>query len=369
MEGIGRGRKSLNQWSQDISEHVSSKIQKGLARICQDSGLAKAACQVIEAVQLRQDLSDPPGWIGWLLPISTSPPPACHVPTLTPSPPDLLLGLMTLRPPRLRNPTIHPRSLQAATDLCSLLELRFLEDPPPSVPPHRQIRMQSSPGVHTPHQPGLTCLRTRTPHPLLEGVVPVLLHTTRSGATSGPQSHRPSIIQFGGVWHSADSHTPPLLCCQAQSGAGSVLIFSHLCQAPRCCRDSPAPFLPCSLPPLLPSSPAPFLPCSLPPLLPSSSAPRPGSGSATVSRGNWRTRLASTLLPGHGARERVLGHVLRISSCKHRLTIPGPIWKRSSHREQCDACHGLATWQALWHSGATGLPGLAEYGCLLATNK
>ena len=29
---------------------------------------------------------------------------------------------------------VHPRSLQAATDLSSLLELRFLEDPPPSVP-------------------------------------------------------------------------------------------------------------------------------------------------------------------------------------------------------------------------------------------
>ena len=35
--------------------------------------------------------------------------------------------------------SVHPRSLQAATDLCSLLELRFLEDPPLSVP--SQIRM------------------------------------------------------------------------------------------------------------------------------------------------------------------------------------------------------------------------------------
>lgn len=33
---------------------------------------------------------------------------------------------------------VHPRSLQAAADLSSLLELCFLEDPPPSVP--RQIR-------------------------------------------------------------------------------------------------------------------------------------------------------------------------------------------------------------------------------------
>jgi len=29
---------------------------------------------------------------------------------------------------------VHPRSLQAAADLCSLLELYFLEDPPPCVP-------------------------------------------------------------------------------------------------------------------------------------------------------------------------------------------------------------------------------------------
>ena len=51
------------------------------------------------------------------------------------------------------------------------------------------------------------------------------------------------------MWHSADSHTPLLLCCQAQSEAGSVLIFSHLCQTPCCCRDSPLPsssaLLPC----------------------------------------------------------------------------------------------------------------------------
>lgn len=47
-----------------------------------------------------------------------------------------------------------------------------------------------------------------------------------------------SIIQFICVWRSADSHTPLLPCCQAQSEAGSVLICSHLCQAP-CCYEDP----------------------------------------------------------------------------------------------------------------------------------
>lgn len=67
----------------------------------------------------------------------------------------------------------------------------------------------------------------------------------------------PFIIQFSCVRHSVDSHTPLLLCCQAQSEAGSVLIFSHLCQAPCCCcKDS-----------LLPSSSA-LSPAPGPPLSP-----------------------------------------------------------------------------------------------------
>lgn len=68
-----------------------------------------------------------------------------------------------------------------------------------------------------------------------------------------PSDFLRSVIQFSCVWLSADSHTPLLLCCQAQSEAGSVLIFSHLCQAPCCCccDGLPTPFLP------LPSFPAP----------------------------------------------------------------------------------------------------------------
>lgn len=71
-----------------------------------------------------------------------------------------------------------------------------------------------------------------------------------------PSDFLRSVIQFSCVWLSADSHTRLLLCCQAQSEAGSVLIFSHLCQAPCCCcccccDGLPAPFLP------LPSFPAP----------------------------------------------------------------------------------------------------------------
>lgn len=53
-------------------------------------------------------------------------------------------------------------------------------------------------------------------------------------------------------------------------------------------------------------------------------------------------RLSSALLPGSSARERVSGHVLGISSCKHRLTIPGSIWKRSLRGGWRDACHSGA---------------------------
>lgn len=42
---------------------------------------------------------------------------------------------------------VHPRSLQAATDLFSLLELRFLEDPPLSVPSQIRIVCVGSGGV------------------------------------------------------------------------------------------------------------------------------------------------------------------------------------------------------------------------------
>lgn len=54
------------------------------------------------------------------------------------------------------------------------------------------------------------------------------------------------------------------------------------------------------------------------------------------------TYLSSALLSGCNVRERVVGHVSGISSCKHRLTISGSIWNRSSRREQRDACHNGA---------------------------
>lgn len=49
------------------------------------------------------------------------------------------------------------------------------------------------------------------------------------------------IILFSCVWYSVNSHTPLIFSYQASSEAGSVLIFSHLCQAPCCCRSLPLP--------------------------------------------------------------------------------------------------------------------------------
>lgn len=53
-------------------------------------------------------------------------------------------------------------------------------------------------------------------------------------------------------------------------------------------------------------------------------------------------RLSSALLLSCRVRERVVGHVAGIGSCKHRLTVSGFIWNRSSCREQRDACHNGA---------------------------
>lgn len=46
--------------------------------------------------------------------------------------------------------------------------------------------------------------------------------------------------------------------------------------------------------------------------------------------------------PGLQCRERVSEYVLGISSCKHRLTMPGSIWKRSLRRGWRDACRSGA---------------------------